>query len=302
MECRVWDDAENFFETFKNGDVAMVEGAAESYQGKVQLKLTRARMMEPDRIEPRHFLAACPFDIDELYKELLDQVNQLRHAELRGLVMDVVTDPELGPLLKRSPAAKRFHHAYVGGLLEHTVSVTRAALMASSLYPFLNRDLLVAGAVLHDVGKLREFDQGLAGDYSDEGRLLGHLLIGLQIVESKLAGRPDFPPDLALLVKHMIASHHGEYELGSPKKPKILEALALHHLDDLDAKMNGIGGFIQRHADERTGWTDYNRLMERYFFRPALPAVPENDEPSHEEKAAPPVHRADPNQMSFLQE
>ncbi|MFH1134543.1 MAG: HD domain-containing protein, partial [Pseudomonadota bacterium] len=137
------------------------------------------------------------------------------------------------------------------------------------LYPFLRRDLLLAGAILHDVGKTREFSQGYVGDYTDEGRLLGHLVIGVGMLDDKLAERLDFPASLALLLRHLIVSHHGEYEMGSPKKPKIMEALALNMLDDLDAKMNGIGGYIDGKANPGTGWTDYHRLMERFFFRPS---------------------------------
>ena len=269
LEARVWDGAEAFFDHFSGGDVAFIEGAADSYNNQVQVKINSARLLEPDQVDPAHYLASSPFDSEEMFSELKDLIGTMKDPHLQGLLMDVLEDEDLASRFKKAPAAKRFHHAYVGGLLEHVLSITRTASVVAGLYPVLNRDLLMAGAVLHDLGKIREFDQGLSGDYTDEGRLLGHLIIGIEIVESKLAGRPDFPPRLAMLVKHLIASHHGEYEMGSPRKPKILEALALHLLDDLDAKMNGLGSFIDRHVDERTGWTDYNNLMARFFHRPA---------------------------------
>ncbi len=323
MEARVWDQAQVFFDTFKNGAIAWVRAAAESFQGQVQLKVLQARPLEPDQVDMADFMPASPYDTDQMYAELIALVGTVADPHLRGLLEDVFTDPETALALRKAPAAKRFHHAYMGGLLEHSLSVGRAAVAVSRLYPMLNHDLLLAGALLHDLGKLREFDQGITGDYTDEGRMLGHLVIGVQMLEDKLRLRPDFPANLALLLKHLIVSHHGEYELGSPKKPKILEALALHQIDDLDAKMNGIGGFIQRHADAESGWTDWNRLMERFFYRPDLPVsqappaeeycLPDEAEgpagncqghPAEEADRPEPEHKKkkDENQLSFLQE
>lgn len=272
IEARVWDNAEGFHETFKNGMVAWVAAAAESFQGRVQLKIERAGLMDEDQVDASQFLPASRFDPDAMFEELCDLASRMENPHLKGVLMDFFEDADFEARLKRAPAAKRFHHAYIGGLLEHTLSVARGACAVSDLYPVLNRDLLLTGAILHDIGKVWEFDQGLEGDYTDEGRFLGHLVIGVRMLEEKITARPDFPVDLALLLKHMIVSHHGEYELGSPKKPKILEALALHQIDDLDAKMNGIGDYIVRHADQETGWTDFNRLMGRFFYKHDLPA------------------------------
>ncbi|MBF0530143.1 MAG: HD domain-containing protein, partial [Deltaproteobacteria bacterium] len=182
-----------------------------------------------------------------------------------------LSDPDLSGKFKIAPAAKRFHHEYRGGLLEHTLSVAKGAIAICGLYPLLNRDLLLTGAIIHDLGKIREFDLGLSGDYTTEGRLIGHIVIGVEMLDSYLADRPRFDPQSAMLLKHMILSHHGEYDFGSPKKPKFLEALVLHYLDDLDAKMNAVTAFIGRHVNEQTGWTDYNQKLERFFFRPDLP-------------------------------
>jgi 3'-5' exoribonuclease len=320
MEARVWDRAEEFFQKLASGDVALVQGVADSFQNKVQLKISQAKRLDISEIDPAHFQPASARNPREMLEELKALVGTLVNPHLQGLLDDILTDPVLSALLMKAPAAKRFHHAYLGGLLEHTLSVTRVASAVAAFYPFLDRDLLLAGAVLHDLGKVREFDQGLTGDYTTEGRLLGHLVIGVRLLEDKLAGRPDFPEDLALLLKHLIVSHHGENELGSPKKPKILEGLALHLLDDLDAKMNGIGDYIERHLDDKTGWTDYNRLMGRYFFRPgqvpaeateqlepqvaaplARPVKPAAAEPAEEDED-PEQNRPknNPNQLSFL--
>ena len=277
VEGRVWDRAEWFAETFSNGDAAWVRGQAEGYQGKTQVKVMDARPLDSDELDLSLLMPSSAFDPDEMLAELEAMIGAMADPHLQGLLRDVLADPDLIQGLRRAPAAKRFHHAYVGGLLEHILGVSRAAVQVGRLYPVLNADLLLTGAVLHDLGKVREFDSGPGGDYTSEGRLLGHLIIGFGMIEDKIGARPDFPPELALLVKHLILSHHGEYEMGSPRRPKILEALALHLIDDLDAKMNGIGGFIARHANEGTGWTDYNRLMERFFFRPAESGLTKDD-------------------------
>jgi len=308
IEARVWDGAESFFQSVKNGDVALIRGGAESFQGRVQLKVLKYRVLSPEEVNLDDFRAASARDPDEMLDDLLDAAGRLTDPHLAGLMEDVLLDPDIGPAFKRAPAAKRFHHAYSGGLLEHTLTLVRAAEAISRIYPGLNRDLLVAGAIVHDLGKILEFDQGLSGDYTDEGRLVGHIVLGVGMIERKLAERPDFPPRLALLLKHMILSHHGEYEMGSPKRPKVLEALVLHNLDDLDAKINGIGGFIERHADEETGWTDFNRLMGRFFYRHDLPSAEIEPAPAapaaHKPRPrrAEPSERPDPNQLSLIVE
>ncbi|MBW2623032.1 MAG: HD domain-containing protein, partial [Deltaproteobacteria bacterium] len=186
------------------------------------------------------------------------------------------------------------------------LAMVRGASFIAGLYPGLNRDLLLAGVMIHDLGKIGEFDLDKNGDYTTDGRLLGHMILGLDLVQAKINERPDFPADLTRLLKHLIISHHGEYEFGSPKKPKIIEALALYYLDEMDAKLNGIGGFIERHATEDTGWTDYNRLMERFFYQPDLEELLESSDTSEFEPEAGSRPRRkpdrDPNQMSFLED
>jgi len=301
IEGRVWDDAERFFEMFHDGDLAQISGLGESFQGQVQLKVTRATKLEIKDVDLALLLPSSPFDPEELFAELLDLVGTVADSHLKGLLDDILADKELMNRFKRIPAAKRFHHAYIAGLLEHTVAVTRAAAAVAKLYPALNRDLLLTGAVIHDLGKVREFDLGAGGDYTTEGRLLGHVIIGVEILEAKLAAIKNFPDDLARLLKHLVVSHHGEYHFGSPKKPKILEALALYALDDLDAKLNGIGGFIERHSQEN-GWTDYNRLMERYFFRPDLDIDGAEEEEELTVTEQEPDRPEDTSQMSFLED
>jgi 3'-5' exoribonuclease len=323
MEARVWDRAEDLQTRLKSGEVCLLRGTAESFQGQIQLKVIDARALDQAEVDFSEFMPASVHGLDDMFNDLLDLVNTMQDPHLKGLVTDILNDPEIGEAFKRAPAAKRFHHAFLGGLLEHTLSVCRAAVAVAPNYPMLNRDLLLTGAVLHDLGKIREFDSGPKGDYTDEGRLMGHLIIGLKLVEEKLEARPDFPEQTALLVKHMILSHHGEPAMGAVKHPQILEALALHLLDDLDAKMNGLSDFIERHVDPETGWTDYNRLMERFFFRPdrlneeeSSSAQPDRAEmpgqvavsrPKKRKREAEPAGaesetEPDPDQLSFLKE
>jgi len=270
IEARVWDGAVEFADTFTDGDPIQVRGSSESFQGRLQIKIVEATKLDPATLDLAQFLSASPFDPDEMYQELFELIRTVRNPHLQGLLEDIFGDRELADRFRKAPAAKRFHHAYISGLLEHSLSVARTATAIAPLYPMLDRDLLLTGALIHDLGKIEEFDLGVSGDYTTEGRLLGHMILGLEILGTKLAARPDFPQDLARLLKHFIISHHGDYQFGSPKKPKILEALALNYLDELDAKLNGMADFIERHADSDTGWTDYNRLMERFFFRPDL--------------------------------
>ena len=311
IEARVWEGADRFCAAFSDGDLAKVQGVAEAFGGQVQVKIAQASKLEPEEADLTLFLPASPYDPEVMFAELTGRIESLRDPHLKGLLEDVFGDPALAERFKRAPAAKRFHHAYVSGQLEHTLAVARAAEALVQLYPALNRDLLLAGALLHDVGKIEEFDGAGGGDYTTSGRLLGHIVLGLGIVEAKLAGRPDFPQALARLVIHLLVSHHGEYEFGSPKKPKILEALALYYLDEMDAKLNGIGGFIERHASGETGWTDYNRLMERFFYRPEPRSEPPADEARPEpapveagaEDTEPePAEEKDPNQLRLLQD
>jgi len=167
---------------------------------------------------------------------------------------------------KKAPAAKNFHHSYLGGLLEHTLSVSQMAVIVSAHYPDLDSDLLLSGAILHDIGKTEELTFEPNIEYSNKGRLLGHIVLGVVMVEEKLKSLKDFPSELALRLKHLILSHHGEFDFGSPKRPKFLEAFALHLIDDMDAKINGLSRLLKDDRQEGS-WTVFNKLFQRYFFK-----------------------------------
>jgi 3'-5' exoribonuclease len=218
---------------------------------------------------------------------LRELLNSIRDPHLQALVGRFLSDRAFLAKLKTAPAAKNFHHCYTGGLLEHTLSVCEMAAAVLTHYPELDRDLLLAGAFLHDVGKIRELKQEHQIDYTDEGRLVGHIVLGIEMVVEKQAKLKTFPPELTLRLKHLIISHHGQFEFGSPKRPKFLEAFALHLIDDLDAKMNGLGRFMAK--DRLPGaWTEFNRLFERYFLKGAMSldkeAAPEPTSPKDTQK------------------
>lgn len=283
VEARVWDDAEEISSHFSEGDVVHVEGRSSSYRNQIQLVLTsieRAKGVE----DPTLFLESSGQDVRLMMGELRELLSSIQNADLRRVSDRFLADQDFTSRFKRAPAAKNFHHGYLGGLLEHTLSVCRLADAVAALYPGLDRDLLLCGSFLHDIGKIREFVFETHIDYSDEGRLLGHLVLGVSLLEEKLALLKKFPRELSFRLKHLILSHHGELDFGSPKRPKFLEALCLHLIDDLDAKINGIGRFMDRDKQEGS-WTEFNRLFERFFLKGAL------EEESEEAKREPEIRQ-----------
>lgn len=265
LEAKVWERAEEQTGLFQRGDVIEIEGRAGSYRGRIQLTVNRLRPVT-EGVEPNMFLESSKKDPAAMLKSLRALLRDMRQENLKALAERFLNDRRFISLFKQAPAAKNFHHGYLGGLLEHTLSVCQMARQAAEQYPELDGDLLMTGAFLHDIGKTRELTFARHIDYSDEGRLLGHLVLGTAMLDEKLAGLRSFPEDLAIRLKHMLLSHHGQYEFGSPKRPKFLEAFALHLIDDLDAKMNGLSRFMDRDRQEGA-WTDFNRLFERYFLK-----------------------------------
>jgi 3'-5' exoribonuclease len=268
VECRVWDRAEEFDSLFREGDILEVEGVAGSYRNRTQLTLTNLKI-DNSGWDSSIFLESTPGNIKEMMSSLRDIVKGIKDPHLRALSDRFLTDRPFIESFKKAPAAKNFHHNYLGGLLEHTLSVCRTALYVVGEYPELERDLLVTAAFLHDIGKIREFKYNRSIDYTDEGRLLGHLVLGVEMVDEKLGKIKNFPNETALRLKHLILSHHGQYEFGSPKRPKFLEAFALNMIDDLDAKLNGLNRYMKNDKQEGS-WTEFNRMFERYLLKDRL--------------------------------
>jgi 3'-5' exoribonuclease len=226
------------------------------------------RDLEPveEDLDPSDFLPATRRDTQKMYERIKDLGRTINSEHLRGLIESFWQDDGFVERFKKAPAAKKMHHAYIGGLLEHSLSLGLLADKVAGHYSGLDRDLLIAGAILHDIGKVSEFTFNTSIDYSDQGRLLSHIVIGVEMLEEKIKHIPDFPGETALLLKHMLVSHHGSREMGSPEPPKTLEAVLLNYLDDIDAKINGIREFMDNQDAEAT-WTAYHKPLERFFYR-----------------------------------
>jgi 3'-5' exoribonuclease len=284
LEAKVWERAEAVSRLFHEGDILDIEGYASSYRGQLQLILSELKTV--DGVEdPELFLEVTKQDVPAMMAQLRDLLRGIGHPQIKALVDRFLADRKFVALFKKAPAAKSFHHSFIGGLLEHTLSVCRMARAVAEHYPDLDKDLLLAGAFLHDIGKVKELRFGGLIDYTDQGRLLGHLSLGVSMVDEKLASLPGFSEEIGFRLKHMILSHHGEYVFGSPKRPKFLEAFALHLIDDLDAKMDGLKRFMDRDRQEGN-WTEFNRLFDRYFMKSGTvaAAVEKMDSPGREEE------------------
>ena len=265
MEGKVWDRVEEIASQFKEGDIITINGQASTYRNQIQIQIYELKQNKSP-VDPTIFQESSPKDIDQMLSNLKKLAAKIENNHLKTLINSFMVDQHFISQFKKAPAAKYFHHSYIGGLLEHTLAVSKIAIMISDLYPELDADLLLSGAILHDIGKMEEFSFDMNIEYTDKGRLLGHITIGVSMLEEKLKLQKDFPPDLAVRLKHLILSHHGEFDFGSPKRPKFPEAFALHLADDLDAKIIGLSRLIK--DDKHDGsWTSFNNLFQRYFFK-----------------------------------
>ena len=267
IEGRVWDRAVDFDPLFKKGDTIYIQSRAASFKDALQLSIANLRKLEASEIDPTDFNPASKSDIQGMFNELTAIMDSVQNPFLKQLLQSFFNEPDIVSRFKLAPAAKGFHHVYIGGLLEHTLSVSRLLLVSADHYPDINRDLLITGGILHDIGKIEELTYANIIEYSDEGRLLGHILIGSEMLNGRIATIAGFPKELAMKLQHIIASHHGEMEFGSPKRPKTLEALLIHHVDDMDAKVNAFQRHIEMSSDDDADWTPYHRLLERFIYK-----------------------------------
>jgi 3'-5' exoribonuclease len=267
IESRVWDNVETFGARFEKDDFIHIRAKATVYLGKMQLIVSDIARIPDNEVTLSDFLPVGIRDIAEMTEELFALVASCSDDNLRGLLRTFFDDGPFLELYRTAPAAKGMHHVYLGGLLEHSLAVAMLVDLIMPLYPGLNRDLLLAGALLHDVGKVREMAYLRSFDYTDEGKLLGHITIGVEMVHEKISALGNFPQEDAMLLKHMILSHHGQYEFGSPKRPKTIEATVLNYLDDMDSKINGIRTHMRKEQANPSRWSTYHRLYDRYFFK-----------------------------------
>ncbi len=290
IEGRVWDRVDELSDLFNKDDFIQVSGKANVYMGKMQLVIQELARVEESEIEISDFLPVSSRPVAEMVGELTSIVEGLTDPDLRGLMQAFLSDETFMAGYTRAPAAKAMHHVYLGGLLEHSLAVAALANDISQRYSDINCDLLVVGALLHDVGKVTELRYLRSFEYTDAGKLLGHIVIGVELVEEKLRTLQNFPQELAILLKHLLLSHHGQYEYGSPKRPKTMEAVILNFIDDLDSKINGLRTHIDREPDSESSWTQYHRLYDRYFFKgTSAKPDPESDINKPVEKRAKPV-------------
>jgi 3'-5' exoribonuclease len=266
VDAKVWDNVDEIAGRFEKNDFLEVTAKASIYLGKMQLVIADLRKVPEEDVELANFLPETERDIKEMETELATLLGTFTNSWLQKLLQSFFEDPEVIGLYRVAPAAKGMHHVYLGGLLEHSLAVASLVDAIVPLYKGLNRDLLITGALLHDIGKVREMKFYRSFDYSDEGKLIGHITIGVEMIHERICLIDGFPPELALHLKHLILSHHGQYEYGSPKRPKTIEATVLNYLDDLDSKINGIRTHINKENELQGNWTSYHRLYDRYFY------------------------------------
>jgi len=267
VEGRIWDRVDQLSSTFEKNDFVQVIAKASVYLGKMQIVIQDLRRVDENAVNLADFLPVSQRDQDEMRLELDQLLDSLTDEHIEALLRAFFDDAEFFARYRLAPAAKGMHHVYLGGLLEHSLAVSTLACDMAKRYPQINRDLLIAGALLHDVGKVAELSYQRSFDYTDEGKLLGHIIIGVQMIEDRVRQIDGFPPELAVMIKHLLLSHHGQYEFGSPKRPKFLEAVVLSFIDDLDSKINGIQTHIDKEPNRDGNWTSYHRLYDRYFYK-----------------------------------
>jgi 3'-5' exoribonuclease len=266
LEARMWDDVADPIAHCTEGSYIKVQGDISKYQGKFQITLKKLRLAADSEVEPEDYQPSTKFVVEEMWAELRGYVAAFRNVDLQRLVLAFLDDERIGPAFKVAPAAKRLHHAWLGGLLEHVVTLVRVCLAAAPFYPEVDQDLLVTGAILHDIGKVRELEWKSSFSYTLEGQMIGHISIAQGMLREKVQELAPFPEKLRVLVEHMILSHHGKYEFGSPKLPMTPEAILLSALDDLEAKMQALRNEFAAAAASGKGpdeVTDWVRSMDR---------------------------------------
>lgn len=277
IEARIWDDVTRYSGHAVADSFVWVDGRCQLFQGRRQVVIKNLRLLREDEVKIEDYIKESNLDAKALHAKVLEYVASMQDPDYRALAESVLRDDaEIVDRIQRAPAAKSVHHAYPSGLIEHMVSVCGLLDAVARHYgPLLNRDLLLLGGFFHDIGKIWELSYDRVTDYTTEGRLIGHLVMGVELVERKIRalesepGRlpgPSFPVEKSLLIKHVILAHHGKLEYGSPKRPKCLEALIVHYIDDLDSKVNAIQTFMAQDQNPGT-WTALNRQYERYFYK-----------------------------------
>ena len=267
VRAKLWD-CDRYPLDFEVEDVVEVEGVVEDYQGSAQIRVRKISRCAPESVDLLDYLPRTRRDPAEMYAALLERVHSLPQGPLSLLLLAILEDPAIAEKYRMAPAAMSYHHAFLGGLLEHVLSLVELGDRLSDHYAFLRRDLLMAGLVLHDLGKIEELSFSRGFRYSTRGQLLGHITIGLEIVQEKMRQIPDFPAELKSQIEHMILSHHGKLEFGSPKEPMFPEALLLHYLDEIDSKLESMRAQYETDQSRPGNWTGRNPALRRELLKP----------------------------------
>ena len=293
LDAKMWDGMEEVVETFDRADFVKVQGFTQIYRNRPQMTIQRLRRADESEIELADYLPHTEKDIDQMWTQLRATVDGIENPHLKRLLEGFVDDEDVAPRLKVAPAAKTLHHASIGGLLEHITSLLNLAHLVAGNYDFIDADLLKTGVILHDLGKIYELNYDRLFGYTNEGQLLGHITIMLRLLDRKCAEIGDFPPQWKTLVEHMILSHHGRYEFGSPKLPSFPEALLLHYLDDLDSKLENMRSTVASATLDDSDWTAYSPSLERALLNKEK-FLGEGDESKAGEESPGPGLKKDP--------
>lgn len=266
IDARVWDRVDELSQEFEVGDIIKVKGLVQLFQNRKQLIVHKLERVDAASVNFEDFIPSTDKNSEDMFVELLQLVRTMKNDFLRQLILDTLEDPEIKPMILKAPAAKSIHHAWLGGLLEHILSICKIMDFMGSHYPFLNRDLLLFGGIFHDIGKIWElsYDNGIS--YTDRGRLIGHMQIACELIDKKASRILGFTDELRDICKHIILSHHGRLEYGSPKRPKFMEAMVVAMIDDFDSKVATVRSIVDSERDSGEKWSRYNELFDRYFL------------------------------------
>jgi 3'-5' exoribonuclease len=310
----MWDNVAEVLDAFERDDFVKVKGLVQIFHNRPQLTIHKMRRLDDSEIDFADYFPSSERDPEEMWNELRAIASGIGNAHLHGLLEALLNDPDVAARFRRAPAAKHIHHAYLGGLIEHVLSLCRLATLTAGHYRHVDCDLLLTGVILHDIGKIYELNYERGFSYSNDGQLLGHMQIGLRMMSDKLRDLPDFPPRLRTLLEHMILSHHGQLEFGSPKLPQFPEALLLHYIDDMDSKMACMSSMVVNDRQVEGCFTTYSSALQRTALKkqrylegepvtvppPALPpssALPDSNgdsvkpAPEHRPESRPPEPR-----------
>lgn len=266
IDAKVWEIT-NDIQAFEENDIVKIDATVGSYMGELQLKVTKLRRSREGEYVDSDFIPATAKDIGEMSAKISELIKSVKTPHIKKLLENIFGDQSRAEIFQKHSAAMYMHHAYMGGLLEHTLSVAEICVFLGARYKYVNEDILIAGALLHDIGKIHELSPLPQNEYTDDGQMLGHIIIGLELVTAEIAKIDGFPHETASLIKHCLISHHGEYEFGSPKIPATPEAMILHFADNIDAKLTTFAEIYEK--DTNPGlWTTYQKSLGRFIRKP----------------------------------